>query len=170
MNSIIRTIQEEVVDHIESGLTDSDGNQHMRVEHFHTGDEFEVTDFVADHQRRVGQIPHAFVFVGTATFQDQDSTARLQQVQVPVRVFVATRHNSAEDQRVQHQLGSKWSIYTAAALAGQPINTTGIAESYPVNMNVESLVNVEAWALWEVRFNVPISLDTDDILAQIDNE
>jgi len=170
MESILADIQDQVVSHVEDGVTDSDGDQHMAVEMIYTDDEFEIAEYIADHERRISQIPHAFVFAGTAVFEGQDSTRRMQQLEVPVRVFVAARNASTENQQVQHRLASKWSVYVAAAVAGKRVRTTGTSDAYLEDVNVESIANIERSALWEVRFTVPLNLDTDDILLEIDNE
>lgn len=170
MQQIITDIQNQTVDHIQSGLTDDNGSQHAKVELIHTEDEFEIADFVAENQRKIGRVPHAFVFVGNMTFQDQDTTHRLQQVDVPVRVFVAVRDSSQNNERVQHRLAGKWCVYVASALAGKEIDVGGMAPAYLADVNVENIVNIEEWALWEVNFNVRMNMDTDDILSQLSSE
>jgi len=170
MKSIIADLQDQAVSAIESGLTDSNGDQHIKVELLHTDDELRIADYIADNERRVGRIPHAFVYAGSVVFQDGDSTGTLATVEVPVRVFIATRDNSTNDQEIQHRKASKWSVYVAAALAGEPAQSTGTSTAYFEDPNVEPITNTERSSMWEVRLTVEINLDTDLILTELDNE
>lgn len=170
MQNIITDIQDQVVSSIEDSLTDSDGSQHMSVERIYTQDEFAIADFVADNDRRIARIPHAFVFVGTLNFVEADSTGRAATVEAPVRVFVATRDASTSNQQIQHDKAAKWSTYVAAALAGTPIQSKGTNTAYVMDPNVEPLGNTERNALWEVRLNIELVLDSEIILQEIDNE
>jgi hypothetical protein len=170
MKSIIADLQDQAVAAIERGLTDSNGEQHIMVELLHTDDEIRIGQYIADNERRVGQIPHAFVYAGNVVFQEADSTGTFATVQVPVRVFVATRDNSTNDQEIQHRKASKWSVYVAAALAGEPAQTTATNTAYFEDPNVEPITNTERSSMWEVRLTVEINLDTELILKELDNE
>jgi len=170
MDSIYSGVQEEVVDTLSSQLTDSGGDQHMNVVPIHTEDEFEIAEYVADHERRVGRIPHAFVFVGSSQFDSRDSSNRMPSITVPVRVFVAVRNNSINDQHAQYKLASKWSTYVATALIGTQVTVTGSAPAYLGQMNVNSIANTESSALWEVNLTLNLNIDADVILAELENE
>jgi len=170
MDSIIADVQDQAVAAIEDGLTDSGGSQHMKVELLHTEDEFRIADYIADNERRIGRIPHAFVYAGSVIFQESDSTGTFATVEIPLRVFVATRDNSTNDQEIQHRKASKWSVYVAAALAGEPAQTTATNETYFRDPNVEPISNTERSSLWEVRLTVEINMDTELILSELDNE
>lgn len=170
MKSIIADLQDQAVDAIKTGLTDSNGGQHINVEILHTDDELRIGEYIADNERRIGRIPHAFVYAGNVVFQEADSTGRFATVQVPVRVFVATRDNSRNDQEIQHRKASKWSVYVAAALAGEPAQSTGTNTAYFEDPNVEPITNTERSSMWEVRLTVEINLDTELILTELDNE
>jgi hypothetical protein len=170
MKSIIADLQDQAVSAIEDGLTDPDGNQHMKVELIHTDNEVLIAEYIADNERRVGRIPHAFVFAGSIVFQNADSTGMMATVEVPLRVFVASRDNSTNDQRIQHRKASKWSVYVAAALAGEPAQSTATNTAYFRDPNVEPISNTERSSLWEVRLTVEINVDTDLILTELDNE
>jgi len=170
MDSIIGDVQDQIVGHIENGVTDSKGDQHMRVEGIYTEDEFEIAEYIANNERRIGRIPHAFVHVGSATFAGQDSTRRFQQLTISARVFVATRNTSTNNQQAQQRTGSKWSVYVASSLAGRSVQSVGTNTAYLEGVNVETIANTERSALWEVRTSIPLSLSTDDILGELDNE
>lgn len=170
MDSILADVQDQIIESIRDGMTDSGGDQHMKVEFLHSSDEFEIAEDIDNGEWRVGRIPHALVYVGTASFAGQDSTRRLQQFDVPVRVFVATANTSIQSRKVQHRMGGKWSTYVAAALAGVSVETEGSNLAYLEDVNVESIVDMEEWSLWEVRMNIPLNLDTDVILAQLESE
>jgi hypothetical protein len=170
MKSIIADLQDQAVEAIETGLTDSGGNQHIKVELLHTDDEIRLGEYIADNERRIGRIPHAFVYAGNVVFQDSDSTGTFATVEVPVRVFVATRDNSTNDQEIQHRKASKWSVYVAAALAGEPARMTGTNTAYFTDPNVEPISNTERSSMWEVRLTVEMNMDTELILSELDNE
>ncbi len=170
MKSIVADLQDQAVEAIRSGLTDSNGEQHARVEIIHTEDEVRIAEYIADNERRVARIPHAFVYAGTVVFQEADSTGTFATVEIPVRVFIATRDNSTNDQEIQHRKASKWSVYVASALAGEPAQSTGTNTAYFRNPNVEPISNTERSSMWEVRLNVEINMDTDLILTELDNE
>jgi hypothetical protein len=170
MKSIVADLQDQAVSAIEDGLTDSDGDQHIKVELLHTDDELRIADYIADNERRIGRIPHAFVYAGSVVFQEADSTGTFATVQIPLRVFVATRDNSVNDQEIQHRKASKWSVYVAAALAGEPAQSTGTNTAYFRDPNVEPITNTERSSMWEVRLTVEINMDTDLILTELDNE
>jgi len=170
MDSVLADIQDQVVAHIEDGVTDSGGDQHMRVETIYTDDEFEIAEYIGDNERRIGRIPHAFVFVGSAGFAGQDSTQRLQRLSILVRTFVATRNTSVNDQQAQHRLAGKWCVYVAASMAGRRVQAEGTNAAYLEDVNIESIGNSERSAMWEVRCSISLNLSTDEILLQIDNE
>ena len=170
MDSILGDIRDQIVGHIEDGVTDSAGDQHMRVEGIYTEDEFEIAEYVADNERRIGRIPHAFVYVGSAAFAAQDSTRRLQRLEVAARTFVATRNTSTNNQQAQQRTGSKWSIYVASSLAGRSVQSVGTSVAYLEDVSVEAIANTERSALWEVRVSIPLNVSTDDILSEIENE
>jgi hypothetical protein len=170
MKSIVADLQDQAVSAIEDGLTDSDGDQHIKVELLHTDDELRIADYIADNERRVGRIPHAFVYAGSVVFQEADSTGTFATVEIPLRVFVATRDNSTNDQEIQHRKASKWSVYVAAALAGEPAQSTATNTAYFRDPNVEPITNTERSSMWEVRLTVEINMDTDLILTELDNE
>jgi hypothetical protein len=136
----------------------------------HTDDEFELADYISDNQRRVGRIPHAFVYGGSVVFQDADSTGTFVTAEMPFRIFVATRDASSNDQEIQHRKASKWALYVAAALSGEAVKGEGTNQAYLEEPNVEPISNTEQVALWEVRLTVTINLDTELILNQLDNE
>jgi|APHM01.1.fsa_nt_gi hypothetical protein len=170
MKSIIADVQDQAVQAIEDGVTDSAGDQHMRVELIHSEDEFRLAEYIADNERRIGRIPHAFVYAGSVVFESADSTRRFATVQIPLRVFVATRDKSASDQEIQHRKASKWCVYVAAALAGQPVRSIGTNTAYFEEPSVEPISNTERSSMWEVRLTTEINMDTDLILSELDNE
>jgi hypothetical protein len=170
MKSIIADLQDQAVEAIETGLTDSGGNQHIKVELLHTDDEIRLGEYIADNERRIGRIPHAFVYAGNVVFQDADSTGKFVTAQIPMRVFVATRDNSTNDQEIQHRKASKWSFYVAAALAGEEARSTATNSAFFREPNVEPISNTERSSLWEVRLTVEINMDTELILTELDNE
>lgn len=170
MDSIIGDLQDQVVSLIEQGVTDSSGDQHMNVEMLYNEDELELADYIAENERRIGRIPHAFVFAGSADFQDNDSSGLMTIFQVPVRIFVAVRDQARQNQKVQHRLGSKWCMYVAAALAGEDVRMTGTNTAYIQNLNVEAIANTERSAVWEVRTTLQINIDTELILQELDSE
>jgi len=170
MKSIVADLQDQAVEAIESGLTDSNGDQHIKVTILHTDDELRLAEYIADNERRIGRVPHAFVYAGNVVFQDADSTGTFVTAEIPVRVFVATRDNSTNDQEIQHRKASKWSVYVASALAGEPAQSTGTNTGYFGDPNVEPISNTERSSMWEVRLTVEINMDTELILAELDNE
>jgi len=170
MKSIVADLQDQAVEAIESGLTDSNGDQHIKVKILHTDDELRLAEYIADNERRIGRVPHAFVYAGNVVFQDADSTGTFVTAEIPVRVFVATRDNSTNDQEIQHRKASKWSVYVASALAGEPAQSTGTNTGYFEDPNVEPISNTERSSMWEVRLTVEINMDTELILAELDNE
>lgn len=170
MKSIIADIQDQAVSAIEDGLTDSDGDQHVKVEFIHTEDELRIAEYISDNERRIARIPHAFVYAGTADFQEADSTGTFVTVQIPIRVFIATRDNSTEDQEIQHRKASKWSVYVASALVGESAQASGTNTAYFREPNVEPISNTERSSMWEVRLTAEVNLDTDLILTELNNE
>lgn len=170
MKSIIADLQDQAVSAIENGLTDSNGSQHIKVELLHTNDEIRLAEYIANNERRIGRIPHAFVYAGNVVFQEADSTGTFATVQLPVRVFLATRDNSANDQELQHRKASKWAVYVASALAGAEAQSTGTNTAYFEDPNVEPISNTERSSLWEVRLTLELNMDTELILSELDNE
>lgn len=170
MESIIADLQRQVVSVIEEGVTNQDGDQYMKVEPIHTDNEIRLGQYVADNERRIGRIPHAFVFAGNVTFNTSDTTNQFLTVDIPIRVFVATRDASMNDQDIQHKKASKWSIYTAAAMAGKRVRMTATNDVYLDDPNVEVITNTERSSIWEVRVTVNPNIDTELILQEIENE
>lgn len=170
MKSIIADLQDQAVEAIKTGLTDSNDEQHIHVELLHTDDEIRIGDYVADNEKRIGRIPHAFVYAGSVVFQDADSTGTFATVEIPLRVFIATRDNSVNDQELQHRKASKWSLYVAAALAGESAQSTATNTAHFRDPNVEPIANTERSSLWEVRLTVEMNIDTELILNELDNE
>ena len=167
MDSLLESLRSQTVAHIENGLTDSDGNQKIHVEKVYTGDEFEITEYVSENERNVARIPHAFVWVGTVNFQGSDSSRELFRVQIPVRTFLATRDDSVQGQNAQYEIGSKWAMFIIAALAGQRFGTDSTDRQVLDSPTVESIVNTERLALWEVRFTLQLNVETTHILDQL---
>lgn len=170
MKSIIADFQDQAAEAIREGVTDSNGNQHMKVEIIHTEDEFRIADYIADNERRIGRIPHAFVYAGNLIFQESDTTRQMSTLQLPIRTFIATRDTSVNDQEIQHRKASKWAVYVAAALSGQPAQATATNTTYFRDPNVEVISNTERSAMWEVRLTLEFNMDTELILTELDNE
>lgn len=149
-------------------LRDDLGSHGLQVERSETDDEFVLGQWIEDNMSRVSQYPHAFVWLGSIQTRGADSTRRMGQITVPVRVFIMTRDNSRQNEKAQKKLADKWSLAVVASLVGEKFGDPQLTNDGLVqNLSVDTLGNGEDAAMWEASFDLDLSIDFDEVINNL---
>lgn len=169
--NIISDIQDQIVDRLQNALVQKSGNSHMRVVRVDTNDEVEVAQWVYDNESNISKYPHAFVYTGPVSASEQDASRRMPTYEVTIRVFIAVRNASHENQEAQKRLADKWSLYVASALNGYRVGVDPYTADQQIDsIDITAIANTERSALWDLTMNVNLETDFDAILNNVTNE
>lgn len=161
---LLSSLQDSIIEHLESDL----GPKGAYIDRSETEDEIRLGNWIADNMGSVARHPHLFVYTGTIDLRGVDSTMRMPQVTLPVRVFVMTRDASSKNEEAQKRLADKWSLAAVSSLHGarfgdDTVTNDGLVQDLAVN----PLGNGEDAAMWEVSFNLDLNIDLDLVLNNI---
>jgi len=161
---ILSNIQDDVVSRLETDL----GGAGAYIDRSEHQNEQILAEWAMDNTSQLDRYTHIFVYTGPLTLRGEDTTRRAPRATIPVRVFVMARDSGHEKVERQKKEADKWALATAASLQGSrfgdPMATN---EGLVQNVSINPIVNEDTAAMWEVNFDLDLTIDLDVVLNRL---